>query len=66
MTGQLYAFDASKCRIPWQTDTGQPSDGGVVTYVASGRQLLRVASGIKSSIWPGGAAQSRILVFGLR
>ena len=30
------------------------------------QQLLGVASGMKSPIWPGGAAQSRILVLGLR
>ena len=31
-----------------------------------GRQLLGVASGMKSPMWPGGAQQSRILVYGLR
>jgi alcohol dehydrogenase (cytochrome c) len=66
MSGQLYAADASSGRILWQTDTGQSTGGGIVTYVAGGRQLLGVASGMKSPIWPGGAAQSRILVFGLR
>jgi len=64
--GQLYAFDASDGRILWQTNTGQSTGGGIVTYIAGGRQLLGVASGMKSPIWPGGAAQSRILVFGLR
>ena len=40
--------------------------GGVVTYVASGHQLLGVAAGMKSPVWPGGAERSRILVFGVR
>ena len=66
MSGQLYAADASNGRILWQTNTGQSTGGGIVTYVAGGRQLLGVASGIKLPVWPGGAAQSRILVFGLR
>jgi alcohol dehydrogenase (cytochrome c) len=64
--GQLYAADADIGRILWQTDTGQPTGGGVVTYSAGGRQLVGVASGMKSPLWPGGAKQSRILVYGLR
>ena len=64
--GQLYAFDAESGRVLWQTDTGQSTGGGVVTYAAGGRQLLGVAAGMKSPVWPGGAAQSRVLVFGLR
>jgi alcohol dehydrogenase (cytochrome c) len=65
MSGQLYAADASNGRILWQTNTGQSTGGGIITYVAGGRQLLGVASGMKSPVWPGGAAQSRILVLGL-
>jgi alcohol dehydrogenase (cytochrome c) len=64
--GQLYAFDASTGRLLWQTNAGQSTGGGIVTYVAGGRQLLGVASGMKSPVWPGAAAQSRILVLGLR
>jgi alcohol dehydrogenase (cytochrome c) len=65
MSGQLYAADASNGHILWQTNTGQSTGGGIITYVAGGRQLLGVASGMKSPVWPGGAAQSRILVLGL-
>ncbi len=69
-----YAIDASTCaekwkqvrRVLWQTDAGQSTGGGIVTYVAGGRQLLGVAAGMKSPVWPGGAEHSRILVFGLR
>jgi alcohol dehydrogenase (cytochrome c) len=64
--GQLYALDASSGRVLWQTSAGQSSGGGVVTYMAGGRQLLGVAAGMKSPVWPGGAERSRILVFGLR
>ena len=66
MGGQLYALDASTGRVLWQTNTGQSTGGGIVTYVAGGRQLVGVASGMKSPVWPGGASQSRILVLGLR
>jgi alcohol dehydrogenase (cytochrome c) len=65
LNGTLYALDASSGRVLWQTDTGQSTGGGVVTYVAGGRQLLGVASGMKSPVWPGGAQQSRIVVYGL-
>jgi alcohol dehydrogenase (cytochrome c) len=63
--GQLYAFDADSGTVLWQTNTGQSIGGGIITYLAGGHQLLGVASGMKSPIWPGAAQQSRILVFGL-
>jgi alcohol dehydrogenase (cytochrome c) len=66
MGGQLYAFDASTGRMLWQTNTGQSTGGGIVTYVAGGRQLVGVASGMKSPVWPGATTQSRILVYGVR
>ena len=64
--GHLYAMDASTGRVLWQTDTGLSMGGGIVTYIAGGRQLVGVASGMKSPIWPGGSSQSRILILGLR
>lgn len=64
--GQIYALDANSGRVLWQTDARQSTGGGVVTYAAGGRQLLGVAAGMKSPVWPGGAAQSHIVVFGLR
>ena len=66
MGGQFYAFDAANGRVLWQTDTGLSMGGGIVTYDAGGRQLVGAAAGMKSPIWPGGSAQSRILVLGLR
>jgi alcohol dehydrogenase (cytochrome c) len=64
--GELYGFDAADGRVLWKTDTGQSTGGGVVTYLAGGHQLLGVAAGMKSPVWPGGADRSRILVFGVR
>lgn len=55
----------SREKVLWEYDTGQSNGGGVITYTAGGRQLLGVASGMKSPVWPGGASESRILVFGL-
>jgi alcohol dehydrogenase (cytochrome c) len=65
MGGTLYAFDASSGRVLWRTDTGLSTGGGIVTYTAAGRQLIGVAAGMKSPVWPGGASQSRIMVYGL-
>ena len=64
--GVLYALDAADGRTLWQFDSGQSAGGGVISYYAGGRQLVGIASGMKSSVWPGAAQQSRILVFGLR
>lgn len=66
LAGEIYAFDADTGSILWQSSAGQSTGGGIVTYLAGGRQLLGVASGMKSPMWPGGAQQSRILVYGLR
>ncbi len=65
MGGQLYALDAASGQQLWQTNTGQSTGGGIITYSVGGRQLLGVASGMKSLIWPGAAQQSRIIVYGL-
>ena len=64
--GQLYALDATTGGVLWQTTIGQSTGGGIITYLAGGRQLLGVASGMKSVLWPGAAAQSRVVVYGLR
>ena len=65
LKGGLRAFDAESGAVLWELDSGQSIGGGIVSYGAGGRQLIAVASGMKSPIWPGAADQSRILVFGL-
>jgi len=39
--------------------------GGVLTYRAGGKQLVAVAAGFKSRIWPVPAESNRVIVFGL-
>ena len=63
--GTLYAFDAVNGAVLWQTATGQSMGGGIVSYTAGGHQLIGVAAGMKSPIWPGGSMASQILVYGL-
>ena len=65
LNGTLYAFDAVTGNVLWRAETGQSTGGGIVTYMAGGRQRLAVASGMKSPIWPGGAQQSRVLIYSL-
>jgi len=64
--GNMYAFDAAGGRNLWKQDLGQSIGGGVVSYLADGKQRIGVAVGMRSPIWPGGSAASRIVVFGLR
>ena len=40
--------------------------GGIVSYLARGKQRIGVADGMRSPIWPGGSSASRIVVYGLR
>ncbi len=63
--GDIYALDQAGGRVLWQIGTGQSIGGGLVVYRAAGRELLGVASGMKSFAWPGSADKSRILVYGL-
>jgi alcohol dehydrogenase (cytochrome c) len=66
MGGTIYAFNATNGNVLWQLPTGQSIGGGIVTYNAGGRQLVGIASGMKSPVWPGGSESSKIVVFGLR
>lgn len=64
--GHIYAIDAESGRVLWEKDTGQSIGGGIVAYLVGRRELIGVASGMRSPTWPGGAQQSRIVVYGLR
>ena len=64
--GNAYAFNADNGRVLWKQDLGQSIGGGVVSYLAGGKQRIGIAVGMRSPIWPGGSAASRIVVFGLR
>ena len=64
--GTVYAFDADDGRVRWQTSAGQSVGGGIVSYLAAGRQRIGVAAGMRSPIWPGGSQSSHIIVYGLR
>ena len=63
--GTLHAFDAENGAVLWRLTTGQSMGGGIVSYLAQGRQRIGVATGMKSPIWPGGSSASQIVVYGL-
>ena len=63
--GVFYAFDADTGEALWSQDLGQATAGGIITYRAGGRQLVGIASGMKSPTWPVTAHVSRIVVYGL-
>lgn len=63
--GRIYALDAESGRALWERNTGQSIGGGIVAYLAGGRELIGIASGMRSPTWPGGARQSRIVVYGV-
>jgi alcohol dehydrogenase (cytochrome c) len=64
--GTLYAFDATSGAVLWHTETGESMGGGIVSYSVRGRQLIGVAAGMKSPIWPGGSKASQVVVYGVR
>ena len=64
--GTLYAFDAANGAVLWRLTTGQSMGGGIVSYLAGGKQRIGVAAGMKSPIWPGGSSASQIVVYGLQ
>lgn len=63
--GDVFALDERDGHVLWQRSTGQSIGGGLVVYRAGGRELLAIASGMKSFAWPGSADKSRILVYGV-
>ncbi|HLT92122.1 MAG TPA: PQQ-binding-like beta-propeller repeat protein [Woeseiaceae bacterium] len=64
--GTLYALDSRSGRRLWSTRLDGALGGGVISYVAGGRQRLAVAAGNVSPIWPLPKATGRIVVFGLK
>jgi len=63
--GTLYAFDADQGTTLWKLETGQSMGGGIVSYLAGGKQRIGVATGMKSPIWPGGSSASQIVVYAI-
>ena len=65
LTGDVVALDAKTGAVLWRQPTRNAIGGGVITYRAGGKQLIAVAAGFKSRLWPVPAESNRIIVFGL-
>lgn len=66
MAGHVYALDAATGKSLWVHDVGGAVGGGVISYVAGGKQRLAFASGMKHPIWPTPDATAKIIVFALK
>jgi alcohol dehydrogenase (cytochrome c) len=64
--GDVFALDQRSGPVLWQISTGQAIGGGLVVYSAGGRELLGVASGMRSLGGPVSADKSRIFIYGLK
>jgi alcohol dehydrogenase (cytochrome c) len=63
MAGRLHAADARSGRILWTHDAGGAIGGGVISYVAGGKQRIAVASGMTSPIWKTPDVTAKLVVF---
>ncbi len=65
MMGALLALDAKSGNVVWQYKLDGAAGGGIVTYNAAGKQLVAVAAGMTSPIWPTPKTTGKIVVFGV-
>jgi alcohol dehydrogenase (cytochrome c) len=65
LNGDAIALDAKTGAVLWRQPTRNAIGGGVITFRAGGKQLVAVAAGFKSRVWPVPAESNRIIVFGL-
>jgi PQQ-dependent dehydrogenase (methanol/ethanol family) len=66
LRGTVLALDAATGTVRYRGRTEQPVGGGVITYLAHGRQRVAVASGMTSSRWRTKSTPATIVVFGIR
>jgi alcohol dehydrogenase (cytochrome c) len=66
MMGALMALDAKSGDVVWQHKLDGAVGGGIITYDAGGKQLVAVASGMTSPIWPSPKTTAKIIVFGIQ
>ena len=66
MNGNLIVLNGATGAVLLKENTGAPIGAGIITYEAAGRQLVAVAGGSISPIWPLDPATSRVTIFALR
>jgi alcohol dehydrogenase (cytochrome c) len=66
VSGQVLAFDAEQGNVLWRDATRLPVGGGVVSYLAGGRQRIAVAAGLHAPVtWKLESAPAALLVYAL-
>jgi alcohol dehydrogenase (cytochrome c) len=65
LTGHFLALDADNGRALYRFNVGAPVAGGVITYLADGKQYTAVVSGMVSAFWRAQPGATTIVVFGL-
>jgi alcohol dehydrogenase (cytochrome c) len=65
LNGDALAFAATDGKVLWKQNTGGPVGGGVITYLAGGKQYIAVASGLTSKSWQTTAGNAKVVVYGL-
>lgn len=65
-TGKLMAFDQQTGRVLWADDTGLPIGGGLVSYLAEGKQFIAAAAGLHAPrTWQLVSPPAEILIYSL-
>jgi alcohol dehydrogenase (cytochrome c) len=65
LDGQVIAYDAETGKELWKHGTGKAIGGGVISYLAGGKQYVAVAAGLNSAIWPVKGGPAAVVVYAL-
>jgi alcohol dehydrogenase (cytochrome c) len=65
LNGDALAFNVADGKLLWKQKTGAPVGGGVITYLAGGKQYVAIATGITSMSWKTNAGNAKVVVFAL-
>ena len=64
--GNVLGFDARTGRVLWRGRTGSPVGGGVISYLAGGRQHIAVATGLHAPVtWKLRSGPAALVVYAL-
>lgn len=65
LNGDLLAFNASDGKQLLRLDTGAPIGGGIITYLANGKQYVGAATGITSQSFKTQGSNAKVAVYAL-
>ena len=65
LNGDVLVFNATDGKQLWKHSTGAPIGGGVITYLAGGKQYVAVAAGITSANWQTTGSNAKVAIYAL-